>query len=55
MCFIERYFANCRQKDYLNNLLMERAHFVKLFNEHNLKECLPLVYEVFNKKIKERM
>ena len=55
MCFIERYLKNCRQKDYLNNLLMERAHFVKLFNERNLKEYIPLVYKVFDKKIEGRM
>lgn len=55
MCFIERYLKNCKQKDYLNNLLTERAHFVKLFNEHNLKEYIPLVYEVFDKKVKGRM
>lgn len=55
MCFIERYFKDCKRKDYLNNLLMERAHFVKLFNEHNLKEYVSLVYEVFDKKIKGRM
>lgn len=53
MCFIEWYLKNCRQKDYLNKLLMERAYFVKLFNEHNLKEYIPLVYEVFDKKMKE--